>query len=123
MCIVVFCFVQVLSLYFLILSYIHAPILSIGLSQLVSISSVCPSWFCKRIVYVIRLSMTIDKSVQASFFCINSLNFLIAAFIEFLYCSLISTVARLFFINLPVEIINTLICSAYRPNRFCIYGS
>ena len=123
MCIVVFCFVQVLSLYFLILSYIHAPILSIGLSQLVSISSICPSWFCKRIVYVIGFSMTIDKSVQASFFCINSLYFLIAAFIEFLYCSLISTVARFFFINLSVEIINTLICSVYRPDRFCIYGS
>ena len=123
MCIVVFCFVQVLLLYFLILPYIHAPILPIRLSQLVSISSICPGWFCKRIVYVIGLSMAIDKSVQASFFRINSLNFFIAAFIEFLYCGLISTVARFFFINLSVEIINTLICSAYCPDRFCIYRS
>jgi hypothetical protein len=122
-CIVVFCFVQVVSLYFLILPYIHAPILSIRLFQLVSISSICPGWFCKRIVNVIGLSMTIDKSVQASFFRINSLDFLIATFIEFLYCSLISTVARFFFINLSVEIINTLICSAYCPDRFCIYRS
>jgi len=114
------CLVQDFLLSAFILPYIHAPICAIALSCWVFVPRIGPCWLCKRVIEVTGLIATIDKSVQASLFRIDSLDFLYATFIEFMNCSLVFAVVWLFFIQLSVDIIYTEVCTIDCSNWLCI---